>query len=55
MGFTCEVCALDDEEDFKAVDEEEQAEVVSPLPTPFQPTISQYFDHCMSNYPYQSW
>ena len=53
--FTCELCALDDEEELKAVDEEEQAEAVSPLPTPFQPTICQYLNHCITHYPYQSW
>ena len=53
--FTCEVCALDDEEVFKAVDEGEQVGVVSPLPTPFRPTMSHYPDHCITHYPYQSW
>ena len=53
--FMCEVCALDDEEELKAVDEEEQAAAVSPLPTPFQPTVSQYLDQCITHYPYQSW
>ena len=47
--FTCKVCALDDEEELKAVDEEEQAEAGSPLPTPFQPTMSQYLDHCITH------
>ena len=45
----CEVCALDDEDELKAVDEEEQAEAVSPLPTPFQPTMRQYLDHCIAS------
>ena len=30
--FMCDVCAVDDEEEFKAVDEEEKVETVSPLP-----------------------
>ena len=53
--FMCEVCDLDDEDGLKAVDEEEQAEAVSPLPTPFQPTMSQYLDRCITHYLYQSW
>ena len=51
----CDVCAADDEGEIKATDEEEQAETVNPLPTTFQPTLSQYLDHCITHYPYQSW
>ena len=53
--FMCAVCALDDEEEFEAVDEQEQAEAVSPLLTPFQPTMSQHLEHCITHSPYQSW
>ena len=54
--FMCEVCAVnDDEDELRATDEEEQAQKVNPLPTPFQPTLSQYLDHCITHYPYQSW
>ena len=35
--------------------EEEPAERVHVLPTPFQPTHSQYCDHCVTHFPYQSW
>ena len=35
--------------------EEEQALKVAPLPTPYQPTLSQFLDHCVTHYPYQSW
>ena len=28
---------------------------VVPLPTPFQPTLSQFLNHCVTHYPYQSW
>ena len=53
--FICDVCSVDDEEELRATDEEEQAEKVKPLPTPFQPTSSQQLDHSITHYPYQSW
>ena len=53
--FMCDVCAVDDAAELRAADEEEQAETVNPLPTPFQPTLSQHLDHCITHYPYQSW
>ena len=53
--FMCEVCAVADEDDLRVPDEEEQAEKLNPLPTPFQPILSQYLDHCIAHYPYQSW
>ena len=49
--FMCDVCAVDDEEELKAVDEEEQAESVSPSTTSFQPALSQYLNHCITYYP----
>ena len=42
--FMCEVCAVDDEDELRAADEEEQAKKANPLPTPFQPTLSQYLN-----------
>ena len=51
----CDVCAIDDDEELKAANEGEQADTANPLPTPFQPTLSQYLDHCITHYPYQSW
>ena len=51
----CEVCAVDDEDELRGADEEEQAQKVNPLPIPFQPTLSQYLDRCITDYPYQSW
>ena len=53
--FMCDVCAVGDEEKFKAVDEVEQAETVQLLPTPYQLTLSHYLDHCITHYPYQLW
>ena len=47
--FMCELCAVDDEDELRATDEEEQAQKVNPLPTPFQPTLSQYLDHCITH------
>ena len=35
--------------------EEEEAEAVRQLPTPDQPTLSEYRDHCISHYPYRPW
>ena len=50
------ICAVGDEgEEIQATFEEEPAAKVRPLPTPFQPTLSQYLDHCVTHYPYQSW
>ena len=43
--FMCDMCAVDDEDELRAADEEEQAEKVNPLPSPFQPSLSQYLDH----------
>ena len=42
-------------EKFEAGDEEEPAQKVQALPTPWQPTHSQYCDHCVTHFPYQSW
>ena len=42
-------------EELRASEEEEQAVKVVPLTSPFQPTLSQYLDHCVTHYPYQSW
>ena len=42
-------------EELMASEEEEQAVRVATLPSPFQPTLSQYLDHCVTHYPYQSW
>ena len=53
--FRCDVYAVDDEEELMATDEEEQAESVNPLHMPFQLTLSQYLDHCITHYLYQSW
>ena len=45
--FMCDVCAVGDEDELRAADEEQQAEKVNLLPTPFQPTLVQYLDHCI--------
>ena len=57
-GRDCEdiICGVVDEDDeIEAAPEEEPAAKARPLPTPFQPTLSQYLDHCLTHYPYQSW
>ena len=43
--FMCDVCAVDDEDELRAADEEDQAETVNPLPTQFQTSLSQYPSH----------
>ena len=35
--------------------EEEQALVPSSLPTVYQPTHSEYLDHCVTHYPFRAW
>ena len=61
--FLCNVCSDQDAifgmedgtgEEIKASDEGEQAARIAPLPTPFQPTLSQFLDHCVTHYPYWS-
>ena len=41
-------------EELKASDEGEQAARIAPLPTPVQPTLSQFLDYCVTHYPYWS-
>ena len=62
--FLCGVCngdgavfGVEDDVDkeLKASDDGEQAVRIVPLPTPFQPSLSQFMDHCVTHYPYQSW
>ena len=43
------------EEELQASEEGEQAVKVVPLPTPYQPTLSQFLDYSVTHYPYQSW
>ena len=62
--FLCGVCnddgavfGVEDDvnEELKASDEVEEAVRIVPLPTPFQPSLSQLMDHCVTYYPYQLW
>ena len=62
--FLCGTCNVDGavfgveddvDKELKASDEGEQAVRIAPLPTPFQPSLSQFTDHCVTHYPYQSW
>ena len=59
--FLCGVCngggavfGVEDDVDkeLKTSDEGEQAMRIVPLPTPFQPSLSQFMDHCVTHYPY---
>ena len=45
----------DDELRCEPCEEEEQAEVPANLPTMYQPTHSEYLDHCVTHYPYRAW
>ena len=45
----------DGEKEIEAIDEEEQAEVPSSLPNVYQPTQSEYLDHCVTHFPYRAW
>ena len=38
-----------------SAEEEEPVERVKTLPTPYQPTHSEYCDHCVTHFPFQSW
>ena len=42
-------------EELKASDEGEDAVKVASLPTPFQQTLSQFTDHSVTRFSYQSW
>ena len=36
-------------------DDEEEALVPACLPTVYQPTHSEYLDHCVTHYPFRAW
>ena len=38
-------------DEIEAIDEEEQAEVPACFPNVYQPTQSEYLDHCVTHYP----
>ena len=42
-------------DEMEAPVEEEQAQVIKTLPTPYQPTRSEYQDHCVTHCPYRAW
>ena len=42
-------------ERLRASGEREEAVKVPSLPTPFQPPLSQFIDHSVTRFPYQSW
>ena len=45
----------DDSELCAPCDEEEQAEMPLCLPSVYQPTRSEYMDHCVTHYPFRAW
>ena len=36
-------------------DEEEEAALPGCLPSVYQPTLSEYLDHCVTHYPFRAW
>ena len=63
-GAVFPVREVDGDEEFSKDDEllcspcegeEEQAEVPANLPTEYQPTHSEYLDHCVTHYPFRAW
>ena len=51
--LVCSPCNPEDQID--AIDEEEQAVVPQSLPSVYQPTRSEYLDHCVTHYPFRAW
>ena len=43
------------EKEIEAVDEEEQVVCPPCLPDVYQPTQSEYLDHCVTHFPYRAW
>ena len=44
-----------DSGEIEASDEEEEAHVPLCLPTQYQPSHSEFLDHCVTHYPFQAW
>ena len=49
----CPPCDMEDQ--IVAIDEEEQALAPQNLPSVYQPTRSEYLDHCVTHYPFRAW
>ena len=47
--------AKEEDKEIKAMEEEEQAATPANLPDVYQPTRSEYLDHCTTHYPYRAW
>ena len=49
--------AAENDDDFLCIpcEEEEQAEMPLCLPSVYQPTRSEYMDHCVTHYPFRAW
>ena len=43
------------DEELIAVEEQEPAEMPLVLPNVYQPTRSEYLDHCVTHYPFRAW
>ena len=47
--------AGEEDKEIKAMEEEEQAATPANLPDVYQPTRSEYLDHCTTHYPFRAW
>ena len=44
-----------DNEEIEAIDEEEEADVPVCLLAQYQPSRSEFLDHCVTHYPFRAW
>ena len=55
----CPVGEIDEQQDsgeeLQAIDEEEDVTCIPCLPTPYQPTLREFLDHCVTHFPYRAW
>ena len=42
-------------DEIEAVDEEEEYECIQYLPAQYQPSRSEFLDHCVTHYPFRAW
>ena len=54
VGVMGEIAGVSSHDELEAQNEEE-AMVAKPLPTPDTPTRSEFLDHCVTHTPYRSW
>ena len=42
-------------DEIEAIDEEEEYECIPCLPAQYQPSLSEFLDHCVTHYPFRAW